>query len=68
MNQIKLNIKIGMCGIYLGHMIVLIYLRLFIPIIDQIIAFCEENNNKLIFSKADSGAFIKSYSICEEVK
>lgn len=31
--------------------------------------FCEEASNKLYFSKTDqTGAFIKSYTICEEVR
>jgi hypothetical protein len=33
---------------------------------DQIVVFCQEGSNKLYFSRVDTGAFIKSYSICDE--
>lgn len=35
--------------------------------IDQIIAFCIGGSNKVYFSRAKEGTFIKSYTIAEEV-
>jgi hypothetical protein len=40
-------------------------------LIDKILAYCEAGRNKLFFSKSGiedgNGAFIKSYTICEDV-
>lgn len=45
-------------------MMVILYLIL---MLGQLICFCEDNNNRIIVSKAESGAFIKSFTVCEEV-
>lgn len=66
MNQTKQNTKIGMSGTCLGLMTVSIAIIICLRI-DQIIVFCEENNNRIIFSKVDTGAFVKSFTVCEEV-
>jgi len=42
-------------------------LPLLTPVLDQILVFCQAGSNKLFFSRADTGQFIKSYTIAEEV-